>query len=381
MKKKTPSRKVSATILALALILATLPSLGFSKPELAYAGQADQSSLEPSETIYLSTFLASTYGTLGWAQNLYFDFNNTIGIPLNTSLPVFDQHFQSADYSLQQGMAWDEYFMVLTVSYDAISVDLAENRTDEICSQFQQAFNLGLSVNDSWYQVDNSTGYVTVYRRLGMFNLKNTAQDQGTIEELTKYKPDSGFGQLIGADFLSHWLSSSSKGGLIDLEYTLKRVDQNTLSWRFVVGFEPAWGDILADETRLDVNLNDVLNHSGPIAPSGQGLSKIQLDIENYEANEYNMTLESIAPQYTSIETEGEGNVLVTYNLTSPIDNVAASIEIAKLESTNNLSWTTAAIVAVVLLGLAASCLAYTRRRRRLRKHVGPEKTAEQGVK
>jgi hypothetical protein len=378
MEKRASTRIVVAIILAVTLILASLPSLGFSKPELAYASQTDQSSLTPSETIYFSFFL--TYpGSLGWVENLWFDFNNTVGIPLNMSSSAFDQHFQSADYSIVQGTKWDEFLMVLTVSYDAINVDLAENRTDEICGEFQDAFNLNLTVIDKWHEINNETGYVTVYRSLGYIHLEHTVQDLETIEELVKYKPSNGFGQLLNTGFLNNLLSYSSTGGLMNLEYTLKRVDQNTFSWRFVVAFEPAWGDILADETQVSLNLSEILNYPGAINASAEGLSRIQVDIDKgrtVPAGTYNVILESISPPYSSREEDGD--ILITYNLNGSMNNVVASIRIAKV---NNPIWTNLAILGVVLLGLAASCLAYTRRRRRLRKHVGPEKTADQGVK
>jgi hypothetical protein len=381
MEKMASTRKVDAIILVMTFVLATLPSFGFNKPELAYAAQTDQSSLTPSETIYLSTFISYSSEAVVWDQNLYFDFNNTIGIPFNMSMPAFDQHFQSADYSLAQGTSWDQYLMMLTVSFDAINVDLAENWTDEICNQFQQAFNLNLSITDSWHEVNNSTGYITVYRRLGYIHLDNTIQDAPAIEELVKYKPEKGFGQLINPDFVDHWLSSPSRGGVGYLEYTLKRVDQNVFSWRFLLSIEPSSGDISGNGAHLNIDFDDLLNHTGSIVPSGQGLSKIQLDIKNFVVNEYNMTLESIAPQYTSKENEGGGDILVTYNLTSPVNNIVAAINITRLEGTNNFSWTNAAVATALLLGLAASCLIYIRRRRRLGKRAGSEKTVGQEVR
>jgi hypothetical protein len=382
MEKGLSTRKIVATLLALTLTLATLPSLGFSGLERAYASQTDQNLAEPSETIYFAVFPYYT-GILQWAENLWFDFNNTVGIPLDTSLSAFDQHFQNADYSLLQWTSWDEYVMLLTVSYDAIGVDLAENHTDEICNQFQQAFNLNLSITDSWHDVDNATGYVTVYRRLGYIYLENTVQDISTIEELVKYKPSLGYGQLINTDFLNHWLSNPSKGGLFNLEYTLNRVDQNTLSWRFVIGLEPSEERILGNEAFVSVNFDEMLNHSGPITPSTEGTSKIQVDIQKtstFSIGTYSMALESISPTYTS--RQDDDSILVTYDLTNQsIDNVIASVAIAKVNSgTNSSVWTNAAIVAV-LLGLTATGFVYVRRRRRLRKHVAQKKTAGQEAK
>jgi hypothetical protein len=378
MEKKASTIKVAAIILALTLILATLPIIGFSKPELAYTSQTDQGSLEPSETIYFTVFPSYT-GTLQWVENLWFDFNNTVGIPLNTSLPAFNQHFQSADYSLVQSTTWNEFVMLLTVSYDAISVDSAENRTDEICTQFQQAFNLNLSVTDSWHQVDNATNYVTVYRRLGYIHLDMTVQDIGTIEELVKYKPQEGFGQLINTGFLNHWMSDPSRGGLFHLEYTLKRVDQNTLSWRFVVGLEPSEEEILGDEAYVSVNFDEMLNHSGPIVPSTGGTSKIQVEIEktsSFTIGTYSIALRSISPMYTS--RQNDDSILVTYDLTNQsIDNVVASVEIAKVNSgPNSLEWTAAVIVAILLGSLVVGLL-YVKRRRKFRKNAGLEKTTD----
>ncbi|HXX87805.1 MAG TPA: hypothetical protein VEH86_05100 [Candidatus Acidoferrum sp.] len=380
MEKGQSPRKVVATLLALTLTLATLPSLGFNSPERAYASQTDQSSLTPSETLYLSIFLADS-GAPGWAENLYFDFNNTLGIPLNMSLPAFSQHFQNADYSIVQGTSWDEFLMLLTVSYDAIDVGLAENYTDEICEQFQNAFNFNLTIIDKWHEVNNETGYVTVYRSLGYIYLEQKFQDLEIMEELVKYKPDKGFGQLINSDFLDRFTAGHIGEGLIDLEYTLKRVDQNTLSWRFVVGFEPSFGDVPGNETHVTVNFNDVLNHSGSIVPSGQGLSSVQLEIKNFAVGEYNMTLENVVPHYTTKENEEEGDILLIYNLTSPIDNIVASLEIAKLEGSNNPSWPDVAIVAAAIIGLLVAGLVYVRRRRRFRKRVAPEKPSGQEVK
>jgi len=271
--------------------------------------------------------------------------------------------------------------MLLTVSYDAIDVGLAENYTDEICEQFQNAFNFNLTIIDKWHEVNNETGYVTVYRSLGYIYLEQKFQDLEIMEELVKYKPDKGFGQLINSDFLDRFTAGHIGEGLIDLEYTLKRVDQNTLSWRFVVGFEPSFGDVPGNETHVTVNFNDVLNHSGSIVPSGQGLSSVQLEIKNFAVGEYNMTLENVVPHYTTKENEEEGDILLIYNLTSPIDNIVASLEIAKLEGSNNPSWPDVAIVAAAIIGLLVAGLVYVRRRRRFRKRVAPEKPSGQEVK
>jgi len=383
MEKGRSPRKVVATLLALTLTLAALPSLGFNSPKWAYASQTDQNPAELSETIYFAVFPYYT-GTLQWTENLWFDFNNTAGIPLDTSLPAYNQHFQNADYSLVQWTSWDEYVMLLTVSYDGIGVDLAENYTDQICSQFQQAFNLNLSITDSWHDVDNATGYVNVYRRLGYIHLENTVQDISTIEDLAKYKPSNGYGQLINTDFLNHWLSNPSRGGLFNLEYTLNRVDQNTLSWRFIVGLEPSEQQISDNKAYVSVNFDEMLNHSGPITPSTEGTSKIQVEIEKTSAfsiGTYSMALESISPTYTS--RQDDDSILVTYDLTNQsIDNVIATVTISKVNSvTGNSVWTNIAIAVAVILGSSVAGLAYVRRRRRFRKYVAPEKPSGQEVK
>jgi hypothetical protein len=382
MKKTKSAKTISLVILMLTLMLAIPSGLSFNGLEHAYASQKDQSSQTPSETIYAAVPLYYT-GQVNWAEDLYFDFNNTVGIPLNTSQPAFDQHFLNADYSLVVGTSWNEWFMMLVVSYDAVSVDLAENRTDEICSQFQQAFNLNLSVTDSWHQVDNATHYVTVYRRLGIIHIQHTVQDVGIFDELVKYKPSNGFGQLISTNFLNSLLSSQGAIYVFTLQYTLKRVDAKTFSWRFLLGLEPSNGSVSGDEASVSVNFDKMLNYSGPIVSSTVGMSKIQVEIEKtwaFSVGTYSVALKSISPAYTS--RQDDDNILVTYDLTNrSIDNVVASVAIVKVSSGfNSTEWTYAAIVTVLVV-LAVSGLVYVRRRRNLRKPDGSEKTIGQEVR
>jgi len=347
------------------LVFSSLTVFSFTNVRCGFADQTNENQLRRKDTIYLSVFLSDT-GTLDWNENLWFDFNNTGNIPLNTSL-VFDQHFQNADYSIYQWQSWDQFVMLLTVSYDAINIDLAENKTDVLCNAFQRAFDLQLNVIDGSHRIDNNTGYVTVSRRLGYIRLINTVSDISTIEELAKYKPDDGFGSLINSGFLSHWLSDPSRGGLFHLQYTAKRVDSGNLSWRFVIGLEPSYGRINGNEEYVDINLNNILNHSGSIVPlpisSQILLSIIKKSITN--SGTYSMTFSSLSPNYTSFDESGDP--LVTYALAGPIDNVFATVRINKENETAN--WADilkfAGIATIILASIAIAIVIFIKKCRK----------------
>jgi hypothetical protein len=369
MEKMASARKVGATLLGVMLAFSVLAGFPLNEISHGSSSQIAENQLKRTDTIYISAFLSYT-GTLDWNENLWFDINNTGGIPLNTSLPAFDEHFQSADYQMVQYQSWDNYVMMLTVSYDAMDINLAENHTDMLCGEFQRAFNLGvgLRITGSWHEVDNETGYVTVSRQLGSFRMINTIDDLATIEELLKYKPSDGFGQLINENFLKHWLSDPTRGGLIVVQYTVTRFDSQTLSWRFVISIEPSYGRIQESEQSVSVNLNDMLNHSGPIVPLSYAASRIMVHIMKKTitpVGTYSMTFESVSPNYTSFDDTGDP--LVTYDLTGPVDNVVATIKIVKENETpdwvNILKF--AGIAAVTIASIATVTMVLMRKRRK----------------
>jgi len=265
--------------------------LAISIVDTAYGANEN---LETSEEICIAAFVTNSAlsGRL-LIKNVIFSFNHTIELPLNTSLPAFDDHFQNAKYAVVLG---ERFWISLAVSYKSLDVNLAENYTDSICEEFRKAFDLNLNIIGKTHTVNNNTDTIDVFRKLGYF-----PREVEPILELVKYKPEDGFGKLITRDFLSLYLPGDLNTGLIYLEYFVSRENpQRTFSWEFTLGL--THGESFKNGDYIDVNLNEMLAHSGPIEPSARKSSIFIVD--------------------------NDGNVLREYHLSGPIDNVIERIKI-----------------------------------------------------
>lgn len=355
MKKESSVRKIGMILLLLCFV-------GFAQTSSC---QTSENLPEPSETIYVSVFISyiPAYGTF-LTKYILIDFNDINGPPINTSIPAFDEYFREAKYEL---IPWGAEGLAVRVSafYDSqISNDTADEYTNFIREEFLRVFNqTNLSLFDKGHIIDNATKTIRVHMDSGFIQ-----GDLTSIENLIKYKPDDGFGQLITRDFLSLFIPGNFSCGLTDLTYTLYKADQNTIYWRFTIGYATSIDEKFISKEE-DVNLSALLKTSSSIQPSHQRHSRIMIEIQKNAitpTETYSMNLESISPAFTGIEENG--TILVTYDLTGPIDNMSARISIRKEKPGFdwNVTYVTIAIILAIISvsGITVFLLKKKRKRR-----------------
>jgi hypothetical protein len=331
------------------LLVVLLGSANLVNPSFS---QTNEETLEPTEILYAAVFFGRGIPILGdtlfVCKEVVFDFKNIQGlVPLNTSIQAFDEHFRDATYALFFDA--EKCWMTLAVAYDShVDINLAEKRTDEICQQFKSAFDLNLTV------VYRSHDETLFYRRLGYFSY-----NVDNLVEIAKYRPIDGFGNLITRDYLNRY--SNRDIGAIEMSYTLTRVDQ-TLFWRFYsLG---TTSEIFGNRNCIDLDLNGILGHSGSIARSTQGQSKIIIDVEKvYET--FTMSIERISPSnYDSMQESDTIDVIYFPN--SSIDNIQARIKVSKIK--NNSEWLAkvAVLVILVIFAIILTVVVLVKKRRKI---------------
>jgi hypothetical protein len=347
LKEISSTRKIATILLLLFFAGFVIPSISGTNENL----------FEPSEVIYAAVFIEyhPTYGT-SLTKMVLLDFENIEGLPINTSLQAFGENFQKAEYEV---IPWgvEGFAARVTTYYDSqIGNYTADNYANVVCEEFLKVFHqTSLATFDRGLSIDNVTGTVNVRIDRGFFQV-----DLISIENLIKYKPTKGFGQIITQNFLSQFIPGNFSCGLADLTYALHKI-HNAFYWSFKIGYSIS--TTFEDEENVDLNLNELLGNSGPIEPN-QRSSKIMIEIQKNATipnGTYSMSLENISPAYSS--KEEDETILITYALTGPIDNVTARIRISK---ENEGNWN--GIITVIIIGAIISAIGiflFKKKRRR----------------
>ncbi len=290
--------------------------------------------------------------------NIEISISNSSSLPFNVSKLAFNDHFKSARFSVVGGGAF------LRVSYDvALDVIKAETYAGVILGEFESVFNLPINVAGKTNVVNNETASIDIYYQLGGIQLTFAS-----LEEITKYKPTDGFGQLITTDLLISRLQGDfipgtivNRAGFDYVEYNL--TNGEALVWQFGVGV--TFQALYQNEGHVYVNVNELLNHSGSIEPSGLGSSQVRMFIwkKEFDSSSVPLTLSfgTSSLPYTIIE-EGDTSDLI-YNLTGPVDNIIVTINVAR-EAGFNLTCVVIAVAAACVASVVVLVFAKNRRKK-----------------
>ena len=276
--------------------------------------------------------------------------SNSTSMPLDTSKLAFNDHFKNARFSVVGGGAF------LRVSYDvALDVIKAETYADVILGEFESVFNLPINVARKTNVVNNETASIDIY-----YQLSGIQWNVASFEELTKYRPMDGFGQLVTTNLLVSCLQTDlipgtivNRAGLHHVEYNLTRINEE-LVWQF--GLEVVFQSLYQSEGRVYVDVNELLNHSGSIEPFDLGSSQVRMFIWKKEFDSSRVPLilsfNTSSPPYTTLVEESDTTDL-TYNLIVPVDNIVVTIDVAR-EGGFNWIYLAAGITAAFVVAAAA---------------------------
>jgi hypothetical protein len=330
MKKKIGLQKTTA-ILSYILILSTLLSISVSA--LPSGNEKEQ--------LYVATFLVSPPdNTKEISTMIVFNFNDTIGMPINISPATFD-NVQSLQ--CKAILYVDKWFMSFSTSYATIDTTLANQYTDEVCQEFLKVIDLNLGIINRNQQTNNETGTIET-----ALVLEKPPYDIPTTEKLLKYKPSEGFGSLITRDFLSMYMPANEKTAILDIIWDVKK-DSGRLRWELTL--EATSNKILTGtetDIETEINLNQLLNNSKPI-PIGQN-SKIVIEVEKkheFRTGTYSMDITDISPIGHKDDTNG--TILLTY--APPMDtmqNIVVKMKLSK--EANDFNWIPVGIAIVVIV-------------------------------
>lgn len=301
-------------------------------------------------------------GTRFLTDNLHLSLADSAYVPLNTSLLTSGGLLRSARFSVVSGQGVPYFWQFLRVSYNStLSASEAESYADDVLGEFRKAFNLPMDVKEKTHVINNETATIDVY-----YKLSDIERKIEPFEELIKYCRADGFGQLVTTDLLSWYLrydfiagTTVHQCGIFNLEYNLNRVGQ-----AFVMQFdlELLFQAQYQNEDYIDVNLNELLRHSGPITPLTGGSSQVNLYIwkkEDTRKTPLWMSLSSSSPPYTTLKEDSD-TITVTYDLTGPVDNIIVRVNIAREAGFNLVH---VAIVVVAVSVTTAAVFAFVRKR------------------
>ena len=342
--KSVNSRLLTGKIvLSFLLIILCAPTVLMPSRGQTIGGGAGSESLD----IIVHIFKGGDKDFVGY--NVEISSSNSTSMPLNTSKLAFNDYFRSARFSAVKGATF------LRVSYDvALDPVKAEAYADDILTELESAFNLPINVARKTNVVNNETASIDIY-----YQLSGIQWNVASFEELTKYRPMDGFGQLVTTNLLVSCLQTDlipgtivNRAGLHHVEYNLTRINEE-LVWQF--GLEVVFQSLYQNEGRVYVDVNELLNHSGSIDPFGLGSSQVRMFIwkKEFDSSSVPLTLSfgTSSPPYTTIEEESDTSDLI-YNLTGPVDNILVTLQVAR---EGNLNWLYLAggIVAVVVASIA----------------------------
>ena len=350
---------LSASIL---LLIALLSSATIRTNNINGQGTGD--TLNSSESMDIIVDIVSS-GSLV-LKNLDMHFVNATFLPINTSMPAFNDHFSSARFSVVSGQGVQSFWTFLRVSYNLLTLDEAMARSNEVLNEFRKAFNLPLDIANTTNTVNNASSSIDVY-----YKLSDIEDNVEPFKELIKYSPKEGFGQLVDMNLLSKYVPSSYNLALHDIEYSLTKSEQN-LVWQFSLSFFS--GVDYEGENHIEVSLNDLLNHSGSIVPSTQRSSQISLFIgREVDTGKTTLllSLNSSSPHYTELKEEG-GYLVAKYNLTDSVDNILVEIDVGPDLA---LSWIYVALAIAAISFVSIAVLVFIKLRRQDKKDTGNMQT------
>jgi hypothetical protein len=286
-----------------------------------------------SESLSITVDLFGDFNPPMLVRNTVLEFVNATSLPFNTSLSALNDRFQTARFSIV------DVGVFLRVSYnDTLDTNVAEAYADDVLGEFRKAFNFPLDIMNKTHVT--GSGIIDVY-----YQLSQIVRNVANLEELAKYSPTDGFGQLVTANLLGFYLQGGpdlDNHVIYTVEYNLIRVD-NVLVWKFRLELGRTSG---YQGGQVYLSLNELLNRSGPITPSTQRPSQVDIWVgkkEIYGKTPLVLSLNNSSLPHTSLVDEGDYR-LASYNLTDPVDDIIFRIDVGP-EPPSDFNPTNVAIV------------------------------------
>jgi hypothetical protein len=342
-------------VLRRAWLLLLLLTLCFAAFTAVSHGQNVGNSMS-SEAMSITVDILGNRNPPALVRNLVLEFVNATFLPFNVSLSALNDRFQTARFSVV------DLGVFLRVSYnDTLDTNVAEAYADDVLGEFRKAFNFPLDVMNKTHVTGSGT--IDVY-----YQLSPIVRNIDNLEELAKYSPTDGFGQLVTPNLLGFYLQdgpNTNDYAIYTVEYDLVRINQ-ALIWTFRLEF----GHTLSFQgSQVDISLNELLNRSGSITPSIQRSSEVDIWIgkkEVFSKTPLVLNVNSSSPPYTSLVEEGNYNV-ASYNLTSPVDDIVVRIDVAP-EPPPGFNLTNVAIIISVVCVAIGLTLVFVKRKKLKRR-------------
>jgi len=290
-------------------------------------------------------------GTKSIRTTIYFDFNDTAGLPINMLSPALE-HIQTAEYYAETQLA--KWYCSFSASYSSITSEMANEATDEVSKQFLSAFDLNLNVTNSSCQTNNQTGAIETSR-----TYEPAPYDISTTEKLLKHKPSTVFGNLITEDFLSNYIPAESTTGMYITWSLTKSSDGFYWELLVIATSVTTWLSGNEKDKAIDLNLNKILNNTETIELNQ---SQITIEIENkhtFSSKTYSLNVTDIYPSSYIREEEG-ARTTITYNSTNSLPNVIITMVLNK--EANSFNWLLAAIILSIVVLLIVAIFQKRRR-------------------
>ena len=328
MKKNKFLARIGAVVLLFSFLNLVPTSNGFANE------------LNPTEVLYVYTRFANLSEV---ATMIVFDFNDTAGLPIKTSSDIYN-HLQMAKfYSWRNVFKWSSEFWAY---YDDIDTDLANNYSKTLCEEFLRVFELNFSILSKSY--NQTTG-----KWCGI--IQPAPYDLETIQKLLQWKPE-GFGKFITRDFLSNYVPGEHTSGM-DITWTMNKY-MDKFYWRLEVTLI-ANIFFVKNETEIELDINKLLNNSGPILITEN--SKILIEVEKFSTKIYLLNVVNIFPVGYNKEDTGE-TILITYGSPDSLDNIIVKLRIS--EGKNDFVGVNIAIPIAAAATVFLICLAFRKGRK-----------------
>ena len=293
------------------------------------------------------------------------EFEDVEGLPLEIDSPPFNDGFIKARIFW---MPWGRqgYAIRLVMEYDP-------SVSNETVMEYASV------VSEEVMELINQTSLPIFFKKVYKDNSTNTLVaiiDHGYLPEaldslrgLLKYRPREGFADLITDDFLRNYIpgeyyDSTGVHGqwLTELEYTLRKTN-DSYRWAFKLSFSVQTALKNGEWTEI-LNLNSLLLSNDSINPSTQRNSTIIVQMLKYHRirqETYEVSFESVYPPQT-VREENDW-ILVTYQVTAPIDNVVATIKVSKLKP--SLEWDEIIAIIFIVATLAIIVTFFIKKKRK----------------
>ncbi|MBS7633635.1 hypothetical protein KEJ15_08515 [Candidatus Bathyarchaeota archaeon] len=286
------------------------------------------------EAIYVYVFFAlPPIGDVMLCKNTHLAFNDITKLPVNTTLPAFNNGFIEARSEIIR--AGDKCFLSINVYYNLNLTDVAKanEHADECSHEFLRVFGYTLNNIHQYQIINNETNIIRVGRQFGYIPYSVSG-----LTPFLRYKPNDGLAILID-NMISVYVPGTSTIGFVDLFYEIEK-NQSGFTWSFVIGGSK--GEILSKNGIEEINLNGLLNNDVPIVGSQQ--SAISLEIQRFFLRKngeitmnYSLEVISVHPDESKFVSESNEIQVIYDNLTGPIDNVIVQLEVG-IQS-NSTAW------------------------------------------